>query len=178
MSGFHDVGALGRLALTLFDGHNYTFYRDENQLRADDQRVRTLVSELLGRAQKAVVAAEGVFRRERIPAPTRAEPFPPPAILADARRLEALCKAIGGLEGQVRHAPVPGNDRMTQRYRDADATLAALAEHDTLLVGRAATLCALVERQAPDAILAAHAQIEEGLAAIETTLAERRLLTL
>jgi hypothetical protein len=178
MTGFYDVGALGQVAINLFHGYGYNFYRDENQLRADDQKVRTLVCELLGRAQKAVAAAEGTFRRERIPVPTRADPFPPPEILADARRLEALCKMIGGLEGQVRHAPVPGNDRMTQRYRTEAATLVALAEQDKLLVGQAATLCDQVERKKPDEILGALAELEDGIAAIDRTLTERRLLTL
>lgn len=178
MTDFYDVGALGQVALNLFNGYGYNFYRNANQLRADDQKVRTLVCELLGRAQKAVTAAEGAFRRERIPAPTRAVPFPPPEILADARRLEALSRAIGGVEGQVRHAPVPENDRMTQRYRQEAATLVALAEHDKLLVGQAATLCERVERRTPADMLADLPDLEEGVAAIARTLTERRLLTL
>jgi len=178
VTDFYDVGALGQIGLNLFHGYGYNFYREENQLRADDQKVRTLVCELLGRAQKAVSAAEGVFRRDRIPAPTRAEPFPPSAILADARRLEALCGAIGGVEGQVRHAPVPENDRMTQRYREEAATLAALVEKDTQLVGQAEALRAMVSGRTPDDILAITAEVEEGLAAISQTLAERRIMTL
>ena len=178
MTGFYDVGPLGELGINLFHGYGYNFYRDENQLRADDQKVRTLVSEFLGRAYKAVCAAEGTFRQERIPTPTRDNPFPPPEILADARRLEALGKAINGVEGQVRHAPVPENDRMTQRYREEAATLAALAEKDAVLVGQADTLRGMVEKKKADEILAALADIEEGVAAITQTLAERRLMTL
>ena len=178
MTDFYDVGPLGEIAINLFHGYSYNFYRDENQLRADDQKARTLVCELLGRARKAVSGAEGLFRREHIPTPTRANPFPPPEILASARQLEALSQAIGGIEGQVRHAPVPENDRMTQRYREEVATLIALAEKDKMLIGQAATLCALVEGKAPDAILAGLAEISEGLTAITMTLTERRLLTL
>lgn len=178
MTGFYDVGPLGQIGINLFHGYGYNFYRDENQLRADDQKVRTLVCELLGRAAKAVAAAEGKFRRERIPEPTRADPFPPREIVADAKRLEALCRAIGGVEGQVRHAPVPENDRMTQRYREEGATLAALVDKDTLLVGRAETLRARIEGRTPDEILADLAEIEEGVAAIAATLAERRIMTI
>jgi hypothetical protein len=178
VTGFYDVGALGQIGLNLFHGYGYNFYREENQLRADDQKVRTLVSELLARAYKAVSAAEGAFRRDRIPAPSRANPFPPAEILADAKRLEALGKAIGGVEGQVRHAPVPENDRMTQRYREEGATLLALVEKDKILVGQAETLRALVADKPADAILAAAADIEEGLAAITQTLAERRVMTI
>lgn len=177
MTGFYDVTALGEIGINLFHGYGYNFYREENQLRADDQKVRTLVCELLASAQKAVSAAEGNFRRERIPAPTRAEPFPPAGIMADARRLESLCKAIGGVEGQVRHAPVPENDRMTQRYREEAATLLALVEKDSVLVGQAQTLRTMVEGKTPDEILAALPDVEEGVAAITKTLAERRIIT-
>ena len=178
MTGFYDVGALGQIGLNLFHGYGYNFYREENQLRADDQKVRTLVCELLTRAQRAVVTTEGVFRRERIRAPTRANPFPPAEILVDARRLEALGKMIGELEGQVRHAPVPENDRMTQRYRKEGPTLIALVEKDKLLVGQAEMLRALVADKTPDAVLAAITDVEEGIAAISQTLADRRIMTI
>ena len=178
MTGFYDVGPLGEIVINLFHGYGYNFYRVENQLRTDDQKVRTLVSELLARAQKAVTAAEGAFRREQIPAPTRANPFPPAEIIADARRLEALSRAIGGVEGQVRHAPVPENDRMTQLYREEGETLIALVEKDTLLIGQAETLRAMVEGKKPDEILAIFPDIEEGVAAITQTLAERRIMTI
>jgi hypothetical protein len=178
VTGFYDVGPLAQIGINLFHGYGYNFYRDENQLRADDQKVRTLVCESLARAQKAVSAAEGVFRRERIPPPTRAEPFPPTDIVADARRLEALSKAINGVEGQVRHAPVPENDRMTQRYRQEAETLVALVEKDAVLVGQAETLRTKVEGKKPDEILADFADIEEGVTAITQTLAERRIMTL
>jgi len=178
MTGFYDVGPLTQVGINLFHGYGYNFYREENQLRADDQKVRTLVCELLARALKAVAAAEGIFRRERIPPLTRANPFPPPEIVADARRLEALGQAINGVEGQVRHAPVPENDRMTQRFREAGATLSALVDKDALLVGQADTLRAMVEGKKPDDILAGLAEIEDGVAAITATLAERRIMTL
>ncbi len=178
MTDFYDVGALGQVAINLFHGYGYNFYRLENQLRSDDQKVRALVSQLLARAQKAVSDAEGTFRRERIPAPTRADPFPPAEILADARRLEAMVTAIGGVEGQVRHAPVPGNDRMTQLYRDERETLVALVETDQLLIGQAETLRGIVEGKGPDEILANRPDIEAGIAAISQTLAGRNLMTI
>ena len=178
MSDFYDVGALGQIALNLFNGYGYNFYREENQLRADDQKVRTLVSELLSGAYKAVSLAEGAFRRERIPLPTRENPFPPAEIVADAKRLELLGQAIGAVEGQVRHAPVPESDRMTQRYRQEAATLAALVEQDKLLVGRAQMLRAAVVGKTPDEILAVRGDIEQGIAAVTENLAARRIMTL
>lgn len=176
MSNFYDLGRLERIGLNLYMGAGYTFYREETRLRADDQKVRTLVSELLAGAHKAIVVAEGSFRRDRILAPTRACPFPDPRILADARRLEALAQAVATMEGQIRHAPVPENDRMTQRYRDERETLATLVEKDQLLAGRAETLRSMVAGQGPDTLLAMAADIDEGLAAIGDTLAARRIL--
>lgn len=178
MTGFYDVGALGQIALNLFHGYGYNFYRDENQFRADDQKVRALASELLASAQKAVSAAEGTLRRERIPAPTREAPFPPADIIADAKRLEALSRAIGNVEGQVRHAPVPENDRMTQRYREEATTLLALIEKDKLLVGQAEVVRAMVSGKSLDELLAVVTNVEAGLTAIAQTLAERRIVTL
>lgn len=178
MTGFYDVGALGEVAITLFHGCGYTFYREENQLRADDQKVRTLVSELLAGARKAVSTAEAEFRRDRLSAPTRDNPFPSSDVVADAKLLEALGKAIGAVEGQVRHAPVPENDRMTQRYREEAATLLALIEQDKLLVGRAQTLRQAATGRTAEEILASRDDIEEGVAAIVESLAARRLLTI
>ncbi len=177
MSRFYDVGTLGQLGLNLYMGAGYNFYRAETQLRADDQKVRTLVSELLAGAQKAIVAAEGAYRRVHLPAPSRAHPFPDPLAVADARRLEALGKSVGAIEGQVRHAPVPENDRMTQRYRDERETLTALVEKDKLLAGQAETLRALVVGHDPDELLAMAGEIEEGVAAIAESLAARRIMT-
>jgi hypothetical protein len=178
VTDFYDVGALGKVAINLFHGYGYNFYREENQLRADDQKVRTLVCELLSRARKAVSAAEGTFRRERIPPPTRDNPFPPADIVADAKRLEALAMSIGSIEGQVRHAPVPENDRMTQRYREEGDTLLALIEKDKLLVGQAETLRAMVSDKTPAELLAQLSGIDEGISATTQTLAERRILIL
>ena len=176
MSRFYDVGALGQIGLNLYMGAGYNFYRQETQLRADDQKVRTLVSELLAGAQKAIVNAEGAFRRERIPAPTRANPYPDPLIVKDAQRLEALGRIMGAVEGQVRHAPVPENDRMTQRYRAERETLLTLVEKDKLLAGQAETLRGMVVGKDPDDLLALAGEIEEGVAAITESLAARRIL--
>lgn len=176
MSGFPDADRLRQIGLTLYIGAGYTFYREETRLRADDQKVRALVSELLAGARKAIAAAEGSFRRDRIPPPTRACPFPDPHLLADARRLEALANAVAGVEGQIRHAPVPENDWMTQRYRDARDTLATLVENDQFLAGRAETLRAMVAGRDADALLAMAADIDEAVDAIADTLAARRIL--
>jgi hypothetical protein len=73
---------------------------------------------------------------------------------------------------------VPENDRMTQRYRQEAATLAALAEKDAVLVGQAELLRSMLEGVAGDAILAGKREIEEGIAAITATLRERQTFLL
>jgi len=85
---------------------------------------------------------------------------------------------VGGLEGLIRHQPVPENDRMTQRYRQEAATLAALAEKDAVLVGQAELLRSMLEGTAGDAVLAGKREIEEGIAAIAATLRERQTFLL
>ena len=176
MTGFYDVGLIGQIATNLFNGYGYNFYRAANQVRADDQRVRELAGALLARARAAISKAESDYRREKIPPPTRANPFPDPAIVAEAQQLERIAQAIGALGGQVRHQPVPENDRMTQRYREELPTLERLAQKDAALVGQADMLRALVEGKSAADILAQRGTIEEGLAAIAATLQERRLI--
>jgi hypothetical protein len=67
---------------------------------------------------------------------------------------------------------------MTQCYRQEAEALVAFVEKDAVLVGQAETLRTRVEGKKPDEILAALADIEEGVAAITQTLAERRIMTL
>jgi hypothetical protein len=133
---------------------------------------------LLGRARAAVDQAEARYRRENIAPPTREKPFPDPDVVANAQAFERLGRDIGGLEGLIRHQPVPENDRMTQRYRQEAQTLAALANKDAVLVGQADLLRSLVEDVAPEAILQGRREIAEGVAAITTTLRERQTMLL
>ncbi|TPM82614.1 hypothetical protein FKO01_60625 [Mesorhizobium sp. B2-3-3] len=174
MSRFYEVGPLAKIGINLFYGYGYNFYRLENQLRADDQRVRQMACSLLARARAAIDGAEARYRRENIQPPSRANPFPDPGIVASAQALERLGREVGALEGQIRHQPVPENDRMTQRYRLEAATLIALAEKDAVLVGQADLLRSIVEGAAGDAILANRREIEDGIAAITATLRDRQ----
>jgi hypothetical protein len=174
MSRFYEAGPLAQVGINLFYGYGYNFYRLENQFRADDQRVRQMASTLLGRARAGIDAAESRYRRENIQTPSRANPFPDAAIVANAQALERLGGEIGRLEGLIRHQPVPENDRMTQRYRQEGNTLAALAEKDAVLVGQAELLRSIVEGAASDKILASKGEIEEGIAAITATLHDRQ----
>ena len=172
---FYDAGPLEQVAINLFHGWGYNFYRIENQLRADDLLVRGKASGLLGDARAIVDAAETAYRRMYIAAPTRAKPFPDAQVVEDARTLERMAAAIGAIEGQVRAQPAPENDRMSELYRNERDTLMRLGQHDRRLVGLADQLRArLAEAADASAILAAGPEIEAGLRALSETLRGRR----
>ncbi|GLQ88391.1 hypothetical protein [Dyella flagellata] len=172
-AGFYDAGPLRQVAINLFHGWGYNFYRKENQLRADDLLVRSKAAWLLGRARAGVEAAESAYRRTELPPPTREHPFPSAQAVAGAQSLERLAQAIGTLKGRIEALPAPENDRMSQRYRSEAATLEALVTHDEQLIGQAELLRSLVEDVDGKALLAALPDLERGLAAIQGTLHDR-----
>ena len=172
---FYAADPLEQVAINLFYGWGYNFYRVENQLRADDLLVRAKAGGLLGNARAVVDAAEAAYRRSNIAAPTRAKPFPDPQVVEKARALERLAGAISAVEGQVRAQPAPENDRMSELYRTERDTLMRLGQHDGRLVGQAELLRArLATALDAAAILAVLPEIEEGLRALADTLRKRR----
>jgi len=175
---FYDAGLLRQLATNLFYGCGYNFYRVENQLRADDQLVRSKAASLLGEAMSSVSAAESAYRREFLPPPSRAKPFPDAAAVADAQRLEQLARALGAIEAALQHQPVPANDRMTQRYRDEAPTLQKLLGYDERLVGQCELMRTTVHGQDATAILKKLPDLEAGLAALHATLHDREAVLL
>ncbi len=175
---FYDAGALKQIAVNLFYGWGYNFYRTENQLRADDQLVRSKAASLLGFAAASVGEAESAYRREFLPPPTRAKPFPDAEAVASAQRLERLGREISSVEQFIQQQPVPENDRMTQRYRKEAPTLQKLIERDEQLVGQCELLRSLVSGQNGAALLQNMAELEAGLEAIRTTLQQREAILL
>jgi len=175
-SGFYNAGPLRQLATNLFYGWGYNFYRVENQLRADDQLVRSKAAGLLGTAAASVSAAESDYRREFLPPPSRAKPFPDPAAVASAQRLERLARGISGLEQLIHQQPAPESDRMTQRYRQEAGTLKALIESDEQLVGQCELLRSMVNAKDAAAILNEAPELERGLEAIRATLQSREAI--
>src|SRR3954453_18976791 len=133
-SAFYDAGLLRQLATNLFYGWGYNFYRLENQLRGDDQLVRTKAANLLGMAAARAKGPEAEYRREFLPPPSRQHPFPHATAVTTAQRLERLAREIGRLGALIQQQPAPENDRMTQRYRNEAATLKALIHRDEQLV--------------------------------------------
>lgn len=176
--GFYDAGVLRQLATNLFYGCGYNFYRVENQLRADDQLVRSKAASLLGEAMASVGAAESAYRREFLPPPTRAKPFPDAAAISDAQKLEELARSIGAVEAAIHSLPVPGNDRMTQRYREEAPMLEKLLQQDERLVGQCELMRSTVENSDPAIILRKISELKNGLEAIRETLRNRESLLL
>lgn len=175
---FYDAGALKQIAINLFYGWGYNFYRAENQLRADDQLVRSKAASLLGYAAASVSEAESAYRREFLPPPTRAKPFPDAEAVAGAQRLERLGRDIMSLEQLIHQQPAPENDRMTQRYRDEAQTLQTLIEHDEQLVGQCELLRSMVSEQDGAALLKQETELKLGLEVIRTTLRQREAVLL
>ena len=172
-SSFYNAGTLRQIATNLFYGWGYNFYRAENQLRADDQLVRSKAAWLLGLAMTSVNTAETEFRREFLPAPSRAKPFPDAEAVASAQKLERLAREIGAVEIFIHQQPVPENDRMTQRYRLEAPTLKTLTGFDEQLVGQCELLRSMVDGQDGTEILKKAPELEVGLGAIRETLRSR-----
>ena len=170
---FYAADELDQIAINLFYGWGYNFYKVENQLRADDQMVRSKASWLLGGAATALSVAESDYRREFLPPPTRAKPYPDAEAVASAQKLERLHREITGLEQFIHQLPAPGNDRMTQRYRLEAETLANLIHFDSLLVGQCEMMRKLVTDVDAEAILKALPDLMAGIAAIRATLHDR-----
>lgn len=171
---FYAADELEQIAINLFHGWGYNFYKVENQLRADDQMVRSKASWLLGEAAGAVCAAESDYRRVFLPAPTRAKPFPDATAVESAQKLERLHGEICGIEQLIHQLPAPANDRMTQRYRLEAPTLASLIRFDSLLVGQCELMRKSVVGMDGPAILKAFPDLEAGIAAIRATLHDRQ----
>ena len=174
--GFYDAGPLKEVAVNLFYGWGYNFYRQENQLRADDQLVRAKAAWLLGLAHAGLDVAEQAYRRETMPAPTREKPFPDPAAIEGARALERLGHSIGALVSRLHALPVPETDRMTQRYRQEADTLRALGGCDEQLIGQAELLRVSLQDRSGAWVLDNLAALDAGVAAIGETLRQRQAL--
>lgn len=177
-SAFYDAGLLRQLATNLFYGWGYNFYRLENQLRADDQMIRTKAANLLGAAVASVSRAEADYRREFLPPPSRQHPRPNPEAVSTAQVLERLGREIGLLEALLQQLPAPENDRMTQRYRNEAHTLATLAAQDEQLVGQCELLRSTVTNKNATSLLEDMAKIEAGLEAIRSSIQRRQAVLL
>jgi hypothetical protein len=173
---FYDLDKLDQIAVNLFYGWGYNFYRQENQLRADDLLVRSRTSYLLGLSRAVLEIQQRDYRRKFIPTPTRERPTPSPEAMEAVQTLRDLSEGVGKLEGTIRALPVPENDRMTQRYRQEAETLAHLREVDCHLVGQAETLRQMIDGKDYNFLLAHADDIRQGFAAMTATIHDRQLM--
>ena len=175
-SEFYDADPVSQVAINLFYGWGYNFYRVENQMRADDLLVRHQVAGILGDARVAIGRAESAYREARLPPLSREHPRPDPVALKEARILEVLVAEVGAIASRIRSLPVPENDRVVQRHRQEADTLARLVQADIGLSGHAESLRRAVCDQAP-AWLVEHAEdVKSHVAAIEAALADRQAI--
>ncbi len=101
---FDDLEALEKIAVNLFYGWGYNFYRVENQLRADDLTVRAKVGWLLGQARESVEQG-GERMAPRLPvADARAPPAGPRVV---GRRAQAGRRShVASARWRARSAPI------------------------------------------------------------------------
>ena len=173
---YSDTDEIDQIAINLFYGWGYNFYRLENQLRTDDLLIRSKVGWLLASARAAVETAESAYRRTFLPPPSRARPRHDPEAIAGAQALERLSQAIGALEGQIRALPVPENDRMFDRHRDEATVLASLLALDRRLVGQAELLRSAIDGKDGGWLIEHGSAALEGLAALAETVRERQAI--
>jgi hypothetical protein len=172
-SGFYDVGAIRKVAINLFYGWGYNFYRLENQQRSTDLLVRAKAGEFLNQAVSDMTAAETAYRRLNIPEPSRANPFPPADVVNKAIEINQFSKEIQALEGNIRAAPTPENDRMWQMHRGEAKTLQSLLDADAEMVGIAVTLRDTVANKSVEELLEFKTTIIDGIAALKSAVRHR-----
>ena len=175
-SEFYAADPVSQVAINLFYGWGYNFYRVENQLRADDLLVRHQVAGILGDARVAIGAAESAYRDAHLPPPSRENPRPDPAALKSARILEGLAAQVGAVASRVRSLPVPENDRISQRHRQEADTLERLLKADMALSGHAELLVRGLRGQNPMWIIEHAEEIKTHIGAIETALRDRQAI--
>jgi hypothetical protein len=128
-----DASATKQVLSNLFYGWGYNFYRQENQLRADDLLIRSRLSDWLGETRAHVAALEVDYRRKHLPPPTREHPFPDPGAVSNAQTLQRIGRDIESIEVSIRTAAVPEMDRIHQRHRNEGETLEKLVAADSAL---------------------------------------------
>lgn len=173
-SQFYDVSRLEQVAINLFYGWGYNFYRTENQYRADDLIIRQRVGMIIGQIKSIILAAENEYRSENILSPTRDSPFPSADIQKKARIFDALVQSFARLESHIRVLPVPENDRIRQRYRQERESLATLMQIDSKLIGQSELIRLELDNKNATWILDNQEFIKAGIDAMNETINQRQ----
>ena len=171
-----EIDRAEQIAIDLFYGWGYAFYRVDNQLRADDLLFRSKAAGLLGSARAGVDTAEAAFRRAYLPAPTRAKPRPDRDAVDKAKTLERLSTEIGMLAGRIGALPVPEPDRMARWFHAEAAALAMLRDHDLRLCAQCEGLRSRLDGRDAAWILDNAASIEKAIRDLGATLTDRARL--
>jgi hypothetical protein len=159
----------------LLNGWGFNWYRQDNQLQADDLLVRNRVCGDLDAAGVRLREIEAAFRKRHLPPPSRAAPLPDAEKLREAQAIAALRERVAALETRIRGLAMPPDDRICAAHRDHVSTLATLLDADTKLVGAAHDLAEALARAdaeaTADRLLAG---CGPSLAWLERALAERK----
>jgi hypothetical protein len=137
MDPISSAGPIKQTALLLFYGWSYNFYRDENQLRADDLLIRSKVGGILAQARGHLKALEIEYRRTYLPPPSREHPLPDRQKTEQARRLERCGRLIETVATAIQSSSVPTADFVWLRHRSEGALLEILQNIDVRMVDAA-----------------------------------------
>ncbi len=110
-------------------------YTAKGRLRSDDLLVRERVGQSLAAAAARVRQLISDWRADRVPPSTRADPFPPAAVMEPIRRAERLVRTVEEVSATVRGLPVLNQDKVWDRVRRAG--LDELMQFDWTMVGEA-----------------------------------------
>ena len=128
------AGAIRQQLSLLLSAYGYNLYDDKNRMRADDVLVRGQAAGALGEAAGRLATLRTEYRRRFIPASTREQPYPPADRLARLGEMARLQERVADLETRIRAMPAPTSDRVWERLRHEETTLAELLAHDYGLI--------------------------------------------
>ena len=134
----------------LLSGYGYNFYSATNQARADDLLVRERATYHLNQAVNMLATLRSDYQRRFIPPLTRANPDPPPKVMAQAREIEAVQQALSNVEAHIRGMSVPAQDRIWWRFRQEQTLLAQLLSFDLALVRTSEQIYYYVSQLTPE----------------------------
>jgi hypothetical protein len=148
-------------------------YTEAGRLRADDLAVRSRAAEMLARAAQALSSAAAEYRRTRLPAPTREQPFPPPELVEPALAARRCADRYTAAADRVRNASFPPDPKKAwKKLRGPGA--ARLLEFDRILVGQAEYAAAVVSGVVAELLTEIPVrEADDALAAVASTLDER-----